>query len=255
MFPDRPEDEGVRELWRLIVHACRADAGDPIQAWQEHIAGLRRRGAQLEAHNVTRLHYRAPGTDLRVGLPDGARWLSGGGTSRGVPVVVNIPTEEVFTAPHRTEVEGTVRSTLPLSHAGVLIENIVLRFEGGRIVDAGADTGEDVLLGAIDTDERARYLGEIALVPVDSPLASLNTVFYNTLYDENASCHLAIGSGYPESIPGGAALSEDELLARGINQSALHLDFMIGSNELDIDGETQSGDTIPVFRRGRWALP
>jgi aminopeptidase len=173
----------------------------------------------------------------------------------GVQCVPNIPSDEVFTTPLRTGVHGSVRSTLPLNFNGVLIENMALRFEGGKVVEASADTGMDILRGLLDTDANARYLGEVALVPADAPLARMGTTFYNTLFDENSSCHLALGYGFAATLAGGTAMAEEELLAHGVNQSAIHVDFMVGSDRLDVDGVTEAGERVPLLREGIWAGP
>jgi aminopeptidase len=255
LFPDLPPDESIERTWEFICRATRADVEDPVTPWQEHLDQLGRRESYLNQARVRRLHYRAPGTDLAVDLIPGSRWMSCANirSKSGVSFVPNIPSDEVFTSPLRTGVNGTVRSTLPLNYNGVLIENIVLRFERRKVVEASANTGLDILTGLLETDANSRYLGEIALVPADAPLARMHTIFYNTLFDENASCHLALGSGFAGTIEGGAALTEEDLRTRGVNQSAAHVDFMIGSDELDIDGETESGEIVPVLRRGIWA--
>jgi aminopeptidase len=255
LFPDLPPDESIERTWEFICRATRADVEDPVTAWQEHLDQLGRRESYLNQARIRRLHYRAPGTDLAIELIPGGGWMSCANISskRGVRFIPNIPSDEVSTTPLRTGVNGTVRSTVPLNYNGVLIENIVLRFEKGKVVEASANTGLDILTGLLETDANSRYLGEIALVPADAPLALMHTIFYNTLFDENASCHLAVGSGFAATIEGGAAMSEEDLLAHGVNQSATHVDFMIGSDELDIDGETESGEIVPVFRRGIWA--
>ncbi|GAC1463258.1 MAG: aminopeptidase [Chloroflexota bacterium] len=255
LFPDLTPCEAIERTWEVIGRATRADVEDPIAAWRDHLAQLNRRENALNRDRLRRLHYRAPGTDLTVDLLPGSHWMSCANvrSKSGVPFVPNIPSDEVFTTPLRTGVNGTVRSTLPLNYRGALIENIALRFDEGKVVEATADRGADTLAGVLETDPNARYLGEIALVPADAALAQMRTIFYNTLFDENASCHLALGNGFAMAVEGGAAMSRDDLVARGVNQSATHVDFMIGTDELDIDGETESGETVPVFRRGVWA--
>lgn len=255
VFPDMPEDAALERLWDLICRATRLDTDDPIAAWTTHIAHLSARRASLEQARLRSLHYTAPGTDLTVSLLPESTWSGGNiSSTRGVPFVPNMPTDEVFTTPRRDGGSGIVRCTRPLYYSGVLIEDITLRFEHGKIVEATASSGGEVLKGALDTDARARYLGEVALVPVDSAVASLRTVFFNTLFDENASCHLAFGGGLAFGITGGKGKSSDELLAMGVNQSAIHVDLMIGSEDLDIDGTTVTGAVIPLFRQGKWAL-
>jgi aminopeptidase len=255
VFPDLPSETALEKLWALIRRATRLDADNPVAAWVAHLAQLRRRCELLEQARLRSLHYIGPGTDLTVDLLPESIWTSCASSQnkRGAPFVPNMPSDEVFTTPLRNGGHGTVRSTLPLYYNGTLIEDIVLRFEQGKIVEATSSTGIEVLRGALDTDEGARYLGEIALVPVDSPVASLRTVFFNTLFDENASCHLAFGRGIAQGLRGGNSLTADELLAQGVNESAVHVDLMIGSEHLDLDGITASGQTIPLLRQGRWA--
>jgi aminopeptidase len=250
-----PPEHRLGALWADILACARAAGPDPAAEWAAHRANLRRRRDWLNGLRIRQLRYEGPGTDLRVTLPEGRRW--GGGeavTPGGVAFVPNIPTEEVFTAPRRDGVEGTVRSTLPLNHGGARIEGIRLRFEGGRVVDCAADQGEDALRHILDTDEGSRRLGEVALVPVDSPIARRGVVFYNTLFDENASCHLALGRAYP-MIEGGAPQGAGAWAAHGLNESLVHVDFMIGSAELDVTARTEAGATVPLFRAGRWAQP
>jgi aminopeptidase len=255
VFPDLPSELALDRLWDLICRATRLDTGDPIAAWTTHLAHLSARRAFLEQAHLHSLHYQGPGTDLTVELLLESKWTCGATSStRGVSFVPNMPTDEVFTVPRRTGTNGTVRCTRPLYFNGVLIENIALRFEHGKIVETTASGGIEVLNGALDTDKGARYLGEVALVPVDSAVASLRTVFFNTLFDENASCHLAFGSGLPLGIHGGETKTADELLAMGVNQSAIHVDLMVGSEDLDIDGTTASGDMVPLLRRGQWVF-
>lgn len=256
VFPQLPEAERVDALWRALLQAARISGGDPAANWREHLARLSERTEALDRQRLRRLHYRAPGTDLVIELPERHQWLSCAGSrnAQGVCFVPNMPTEEVFTVPARNGVHGTVRSTMPLNYNGVLIQDLSLRFENGRIVDFSASTGLDALKGLIETDEGSHYLGEVALVPVDSPISQLGVLFYNTLLDENASCHLAIGRGFPVCIEGGASMSKEELAHHGVNDSIAHVDFMVGSRDLEIDGETADG-TVPIFRNGTWATP
>jgi aminopeptidase len=253
VFPKLSAEEAVAALWRYILRVARSDTPDPLAAWQEHIQRLATSQQYMNAMRFRRLRYRAPGTELTIELPEGHQWIGGGArTPRGIAFMPNIPTEEVFTLPKKDGVHGTVRSTLPLYARGQLIERLALTFERGRIVDYTAATGEEVLKHIIETDEGSHYLGEVALVPVTSP-CNIGTPLYSTLYDENASCHLAIGQAYAECLEGSKELNEEELAARGVNASLAHVDFMIGSDQLDIDGETASGETVPVFRGGNWA--
>ncbi|MFZ5826733.1 MAG: aminopeptidase [Bacillota bacterium] len=254
-LPDLPESERVAALWDRVFTACRIDGvTDPVPAWRVHLGRLGERTDFLNRMQFTRLHYRAPGTELTVGLPANHLWFSGAGSrnSQGVPFCPNLPTEEVFTAPQRDAVDGVVRSTLPLNHGGALITGLTLRFERGRVVEYSADSGVEVLKGILETDEGARFLGEVALVPVSSPINQTGILFYNTLFDENASCHLAVGRAYPFCVQGGTAMSAAEREQAGLNFSNTHVDFVIGSAELDIDGETASGERVPLFRRGMW---
>lgn len=247
-----PESERVEALWRAILKAARADGADPVADWKVHIENLRKRADWINGLNIRRLHYRAPGTDLIIELSEGHYWTAAGSkTPEGVEFVANIPTEEVYTAPHKYGVNGTVRSTMPLNHNGNLIDGIELRFEKGRIVEYKARVGEEALRSIIETDDGSHYLGEVALVPADSPIAQQGVLYYNTLFDENASCHLAIGKAYP-LIHGGHELAPEEWDRHGLNSSLQHVDFMIGSDELDIDAETRDGQTVPIFRAGRW---
>jgi aminopeptidase len=255
VYPGLPSGERTEALWRDILYTVRADNGDPVAAWQEHLDLLRERARYLNERRFRRLHYRAPGTDLSLELADAHLWLGGeNDTPGGITFVPNLPTEEVFSVPRRDGVNGTVRATMPLNYNGRLIEDIELRFEGGRIVDYKASSGYETLKGLIETDDGSHYLGEVALVPVDSPIARLNRLFYNTLFDENAACHLAIGRAYPPCLEGGTAMSKEELLRHGLNDSITHVDFMIGSADLEIDGETANGERVPVFRAGKWAF-
>lgn len=253
VHPDLPEEERVKALWEDILFCARASGTDPVADWNVHRQELRRRAGWLNRLRVRELHYEAPGTDLWIGLPEGHRWSGAGDeTKAGIPYIGNIPTEEVFTAPHRDRVRGVVSSTMPLNHGGSMIEGIRLRFEAGRIVEYSAARGQDVLANVIETDDGSHYLGEVALVPVDSPISERGTIFYNTLFDENASCHLAIGKAYP-LIEGGRELDRSEWLGHGLNDSLTHTDFMIGSEHLKITAVTETGQETPVFHRGLWA--
>jgi aminopeptidase len=255
VFPDQGEDEAVASLWEAIFRICRADRPDPVAAWNEHLDTLKRRRAYLNGKRYARLHYRAPGTDLTLGMPEGQVWLGGTSHTPGdVAFVANMPTEEVFSAPHRLEAEGTVAATKPLSYAGSLIDGFRLRFEGGKVVEASAEKSEQVLKHLLNTDEGATRLGEVALVPHSSPISASGLLFYNTLYDENASCHLALGRAYTICIEGGEKLSEEDFQAAGGNDSLTHVDFMIGSDAMDIDGITVAGDAEPIMRAGEWAF-
>ena len=253
VFPGLPEDEAVRRLADAIFAASRVDVADPIAAWATHNANLKKRSGWLNGERFSALHFTGPGTDLTVGLADGHEWHGGASTAKnGVTCNPNIPTEEVFTTPHAMKVEGHVSSTKPLSHQGTLIDDIQVRFEGGRIVEARASKGEEVLNKVLDTDEGARRLGEVALVPHSSPISASGILFYNTLFDENASCHIALGQCYSKCFLDGATLSQDQIAAQGGNSSLIHIDWMIGSDKVDIDGIRADGTRVPVMRRGEW---
>ncbi|RVU20687.1 aminopeptidase [Methylobacterium oryzihabitans] len=254
VFPDRPPDEAVARLWNAIFAASRIEGEDPVGAWAAHNRALQRRTEVLNGHRFAALRFRGPGTDLTVGLADDHEWCGGATTARnGIVCNANIPTEEVFTTPHRLRVEGTVSATKPLSYQGTLIEDIAVRFAEGRIVEAKARTGGDVLAKVLDTDEGARRLGEVALVPASSPISASGLLFFNTLYDENAASHIALGQAYSKCFRnGGIDFGEDDLTARGANRSLIHIDWMIGSAEVDVDGVSLDGTVEPVMRRGEW---
>jgi len=254
VFPDLPVDEAVARLAGAIFAASRVDADDAVARWEAHNAVLRERSDWLNGQNFHALHFTAPGTDLTVGLADGHEWMGGASTAKnGITCNPNIPTEEVFTTPHAARVEGHVSSTKPLSHQGSLIDNIRVRFEGGRIVEAKASRGEKVLEKLLDSDEGARRLGEVALVPHGSPISQSGLLFYNTLFDENAACHIALGQCYAKCFKDGESLTREQIAERGGNESVIHVDWMIGSNEMDIDGVREDGSRVPVFRKGEWA--
>lgn len=253
VFADLPEEQRIEAMWDAVFRMNRVDTEDPVAAWREHIAELKKRQEFMNEKRYKSLHYRAPGTNLRVEMPEGHLWLGGGDYNEaGVYFVANMPTEEIYTMPLRTGVNGTVRSTLPLNLNGRLVEGITFTFQNGKVVEYDAESGREHLTSLLETDEGASYLGEMALVPYGSPISSLNRVFYNTGVDENASCHFALGSAYPVNIEGGTKMSKEELLAKGANVSLTHVDFMIGSAELEIDGELPDGSVEPVFRGGKW---
>jgi aminopeptidase len=254
MFPDDGEERAVAKLAEAIFAASRVDSADPIANWTAHNAALRQRTDWLNGQRFHALHFSGPGTDLTVGLADGHEWVGGASTSKnGIVCNPNIPTEEVFTTPHAQRVDGHVRSTKPLSYQGTLIDNIAVRFEQGRIVEATASRGADVLNKVLDTDEGARRLGEVALVPHSSPISKSGLLFYNTLFDENAACHIALGQCYSKCFVDGGKLTPEQLAAQGGNKSFIHIDWMIGSGETDIDGLRSDGSRVPVFRKGEWA--
>lgn len=254
VFADLPEEKRIPAMWEAVFQMNRVYREDPVAAWREHIQELKLRQEQMNAKRYKKLHYRAPGTDLEVEMPEGYLWLGGGDTNAsGTYFVANMPTEEIYTMPHRSGVNGTVTSTMPLNLNGQLVEGLKLTFRDGKVVDYDATSGREHMTHLLATDEGASHLGEVALVPHSSPISQLNRIFYNTGIDENASCHFALGSAYPVNIEGGTQLSNEELLARGANVSLTHVDFMIGSAELDIDGELPGGTIEPVFRKGNWA--
>jgi aminopeptidase len=253
MFPNDAPDTAIAKLWEAIFKTTRITMADPVGAWKKHDAELHKRAAQLNAKRYAALRYRGPGTDFRLGLSDGHLWLGGGTTAgNGNYCIPNMPTEEVFTTPHKDRADGTVTATKPLSHQGTMIEGIRVKFEGGRIVEAHASRGQEVLQKLIDTDDGARRLGEVALVPHSSPIASSGMLFFNTLFDENAASHIALGQAYSSCLEGGDKLTPAELAARGANDSLIHVDWMIGSGQLDIDGETATGTIEPLMRQGEW---
>lgn len=253
VFPQLSETEAVTRLWDAIFTATRVTEPDPVAAWQAHNERLHSVRERLNARRYAGLHFTGPGTDLRVGLADGHIWEGGGSrTPAGVPFVANMPTEEVFTAPHRERVSGVVRATLPFSHNGALIDDLSLTFEGGKVVKAVAGKGQEALDHILDTDEGARRLGEVALVPASSPIAQADILFLNTLFDENAASHIALGRGYDLTIEGGREHGEEKALAAGLNDSLVHVDFMIGSAAVDVDGELPDGSSEALMRSGEW---
>lgn len=255
VFPELAENEQIPALWEAILKSVRADQPDPVQAWKEHDENLHEKVDYLNEKRYRKLHYTAPGTDLTIELPEGHLWCGAGSVNeKGDTFMANMPTEEVFTVPLKTGVNGYVSSTKPLSYGGNIIDNFKITFKDGRIVDVSAEQGEEVLKRLIDTDEGAKHLGEVALVPHASPISQSGLLFYNTLFDENASNHLAIGSAYAFCIEGGKTMSRTELEKSGLNQSITHVDFMIGSEKMDIDGISDAGTSEAVFRSGNWAF-
>lgn len=252
--PDLPEDEAVHRLAEAIFAASRVNDSDAVANWAAHNANLGRRSTWLDNQNFAALHFTGPGTDLTVGLGEGHTWL-GGATQcqNGIICNPNIPSEEVFTTPHKLRVNGTVSATKPLSYQGTLIQDIAVTFKDGAITEAHARTGKDVLTKVLDTDDGARRLGEVALVPHASPISQSGLLFYNTLFDENAASHIALGQCYATCFHGGDKMDSAEIARRGGNSSAIHIDWMIGSNQIDVDGLTQSGARVAVMRKGAWA--
>ncbi|GGH73830.1 aminopeptidase [Pullulanibacillus pueri] len=255
LFPNLETEKAVEKLWETLFKMTRADQEDPIQAWKNHQQTLDEKLNYLNEKKYQKLHYTAPGTDLTIEFPKAYQWAGGAANNAaGTSFFPNIPTEEVFTLPLKTGVNGTVTSTKPLNYSGTLIEKLSLTFENGRIIDFNAESGYESLKRLIETDEGSHYLGEVALVPHNSPISESGLIFFNTLYDENASCHLAIGKAYPKCLENGVNMTREELDAHGANKSLTHVDFMIGSAELNIDGITASGTEEPVFRNGLWAF-
>ena len=254
VFPGEVEEAAVARLAEAIFNATRISEPDPVAAWAQHNARLKERQEWLTGKNFRALKYAGPGTDLMLGLADGHAWKGGASMSRnGIVCNPNIPSEEVFTTPHRLRVDGVVRSTKPLSHNGTLINDIAVRFAEGQIVEAHASRGEDVLIKAMDTDEGGRRIGEVALVPHSSPISQSGILFYNTLFDENAASHIALGQCYSECFVDSKTITPEEVARRGGNSSFIHIDWMIGSGEIDVDGIGQDGSVTPVMRKGEWA--
>jgi len=255
VFPGEPEDVAMAKLWDAIFVSSRIAVDDPVAEWRAHGERLKKRVDMLNAKRFSALHFKSQDgtTDLTVGLADDHLW-AGGGTiaGNGVYCQPNIPTEECFTTPHKDRVNGRVRASKPLSHQGTLIENIAVRFENGRIVEATATAGEDALNRLISADEGARHLGEVALVPHGSPIAQSGLLYWSTLFDENAASHIALGQAYSTCLIGGEKMSADELAARGANSSLIHVDWMIGSGAMDVDGIAADGKAEPLMRKGEW---
>lgn len=255
VFPESSPEDAVQKLWERIIDATRIGLEDPIGAWKEHNAKLLQMVDVLNNKRYKQLQYEAPGTSLTVELPEGHIWLGGSkANAKGIFFNPNMPTEEVFTMPNKDGVNGTVRSTKPLNYNGQVINGFSLTFKDGKVIEHSAEQGYEALTHLLNTDDGARHLGEIALVPHDSPISNANVTFFNTLYDENASCHLALGQAYPVNLKGGTKMSPEELLAHGANRSLTHEDFMIGSPDMNIDGVTQDGKREPIFRNGNWAI-
>ncbi|MFB1049688.1 aminopeptidase [Paraliobacillus sp. JSM ZJ581] len=256
VFPNLLAEDAQEKLWEQIFKITRVNQDDPLQAWQQHNQLLKKARSYLNKKQYHQLIYKAEGTDLIIELPKGHIWHGGSGLSeQGTPFNANIPTEEVFTMPHKYGVHGTVRSTKPLSYGGNIIDQFSLTFKDGEVVNFTAEQGEEALKHLLETDQGgAKRLGEVALVPHQSPISQSGLIFYNTLFDENASCHLALGKAYPNTIANGSTMSEEEMDQHGVNNSLIHEDFMIGSASMDIDGITSDGKTEPIFRQGNWAI-
>jgi aminopeptidase len=254
VFPTLSTRHQERELWKLILHLCRADQPDPVETWHELGRQLSARAATLTARHYSALTFHAPGTDLTVGLPPGHVWHGGEIQAiNSVTFIPNIPTEEVFTLPHRGQVDGTVSSTRPFSYAGSTIDRFQLTFREGRVISYSAEQGEPQLAQLMGTDEGTSRLGEVALVPASSPVSRSRMVLHNALFDENAASHLALGAAYKFTLRDAQSMTDDQFVAAGGNVSNDHLDFMIGSPAMDVDGRTQDGSTTPIMRQGEWA--
>lgn len=256
VFPNlKTTEEQIEALWQAIFSATRADLADPVAAWEGHLKNLATKSDFLNDKKFHALHFEAPGTDLTVELPEKHFWCAAESISeKGITFTSNIPTEEVFTMPKKTGVNGVVSSTKPLSYSGNLIDHFSLTFKDGEIVDFTAEQGYETLKTLIETDEGSKYLGEVALVPHSSPISASNLTFYNTLFDENASVHLAIGSAYAFNLVGGKTMSKEALAAAGANDSITHVDFMIGCAEMNIDAIAKDGQKTPIFRGGEWVI-
>ena len=255
MFPGLTPGDATAKLWEAIARMCRLDSPDPVGAWETHLATLNARSEYLTRKGYSELKYTGPGTNLLLGLPEGHIWVSGRSTSRrGVPFTANLPTEEVFTIAHKGRVDGVVRASKPLSYGSTLIEGFTLTFEQGRVVRMTADRNPDTLQRLLDTDDGAARLGEVALVPHSSPISQSGLLFYNTLFDENAASHVALGNAYKFTLRGGNEMTDADFERAGGNRSVVHVDFMIGSGQLDVDGVLKDGTAEPLMRSGEWVL-
>lgn len=256
VFPGLDEDEAQEKLWSAIFDVCRVTGGDPVSAWKEHVAKTSACRDKLNELQLQSIHMTsANGTDLTVGLAEGHTWEGAcSKAENGAVFIANVPTEEVFTAPHRERVNGVVKGTKPYVYNGQLIEGFSVTFKDGVVVDYSAEKNAELLGQLLDSDEGARRIGEIALVPASSPINRSGLLFYNTLFDENAACHIAFGAGYPTTVKGGAAMTTEQLLACGVNDSAIHEDVMVGAEDMTITGLTKSGETVTIFENGEWAI-
>ena len=255
VFPDLSEDEAVAALWESIFKVTRVDQEDPVAAWEAHDKGLSAREQFLNAQKFVKLIYQAPGTDLTVELPEGHLWIGGGSqSSSGEKFMANIPTEEIFTMPHAFKVNGALKATKPLSARGRLIEGMSFVFKDGKVVDFDATSGKDILGDLLDTDEGSRRLGEVALVPDNSPISQTGLLFKNTLFDENAACHFALGQAYGENHARGNEMTAEEKKEAGMNQSIIHVDFMVGGPELKVTGVKADGSLVSILKNGNWAI-
>lgn len=255
VYPELSEDKALEQLWQDFIHIVRLDRPDPIQVWEQHRLQIAAQKEKLDALNIRRLHLTGPGTDLKIGMAHGSSWIGGSERNKrtGGLYTPNIPTEELFAVPHKDQTEGVVRATLPLNYEGKLINNFRLCFSKGLVTEWSAESGGEVLKSILDTDAGSRRLGEVALVPADSPIYQTGRIFYTTLFDENAVCHLALGRAYAASVRGGAESTSEARAQMGINDSGLHVDFMIGSEELDVRAETNQGE-LYLMKKGRWNI-
>lgn len=256
MYPELSAEDAMEALWKLIFDVCRVTGGDPVSEWKAHLERLSDLRDKMNAFDLESVHFSsANGTDLTVGIAEQARWESAASKNeKGVVFLPNIPTEEVFTAPHKDKVDGIVYGTKPYVFNGQLIKDFFVKFENGKVVEHGAAEGAELLGQLLDTDEGARHIGEVALVPASSPINRSGKLFYNTLFDENAACHIAFGASYPGTTVNGTNLSKEELIARGMNQSSLHEDVMVGAEDSQITGKCRDGRTVVLFKDGVWAL-
>ena len=255
VFPDLREEEAVAKLWETLFAITRVNTADPVVAWEQHITSLKKHQTILNDMQFEKLLYTAPGTDLEVYLPEGHVWMGGtAATTKGEDFLPNIPTEEVFSMPHAYKVNGTLRATKPLAVRGKIVDGFSFTFKDGKIVSFDAKEGKDILDDLIHTDEGACRLGEVALVPDDSPISNTKLLFKNTLFDENASCHFAVGNAYSDNLKGSISLTDEQKQAAGMNSSMIHVDFMVGSTELSVVGVKKDGTRVPVLEKGNWAL-
>ncbi|MGM0854153.1 MAG: aminopeptidase [Bacillota bacterium] len=253
VFPELSQDEAIDKLWENIFYTTRTDQENTVALWESHISNLNKNADRLNESKYKKLHYKGPGTDLSIEFHPQTKWISAQFTNdQGVPFVPNLPTEEVFTIPVKHGVNGTVSSTKPLNYSGTLIRNFSLTFKDGKVVEFSAEEGYETLKNLLDTDEGASYLGEVALVPHNSPISNTNIIFNNTLFDENASCHIALGRALSVCVEEGKNMTAEQLRKVGFNESMIHVDFMIGSAQLDIDGEKEDGTIEPIFKAGDW---
>ena len=256
VFPNASDDEAMKSLWDVIFKTVRVDTENPVNAWKKHNAYLEEKIKFMNNNNFKSVHLKsANGTDLNIELPEGHIWAGGSeGDVNGIPFNANIPTEEVFTLPKKTGVNGIVYSSKPLSYGGNLIDNFSITFKDGKAIDFTAETGYDVLKQMLESDEGAKYLGEVAFVPYNSPISNSKLIFFNTLFDENAACHLAFGRAYESCVKDADKYSEEELEKIGVNNSIIHVDFMIGTSDLEVTGINENGETIQIFSNGNWAF-